>query len=195
MSRSFAIVRIAWAVIGLAGWSSTAAAPPRSSAEIAASHESNRQVPPVAAPAVEAGQQAAEGAAEPPTQTPVAGDVRHDRPAPSGQDALRAAFRRMDRDGDGRITLREYLAWSRARFNGLDRDRNYHLSAQERQRGVQTFGGPSAVEAVGTAELSIDQDARQAEAEFRGADADGDGGLLLSELQAAAAPPPAVQGF
>lgn len=80
---------------------------------------------------------------------------------------------RMDADGDGRVSLAEYQRWMSYAFDGMDRDRNGVLSADELPGGK---GGPI------TREAHLVQLAQR----FRRQDADGDGFLDAKEL---AAPP------
>ncbi len=80
---------------------------------------------------------------------------------------------RMDTDGDGRVSLAEYQAWMSYAFDGMDRNRDGVLSADELPGGR---GKPITREAH-LAQLA---------ARFKRQDADGDGFLSEKEL---AAPP------
>ena len=80
---------------------------------------------------------------------------------------------RMDNDRDGRVSLAEYQAWMSYAFEGMDRNRDGTLSADELPGGR---GKPITREAH-LAQLA---------ARFTRQDADGDGFLSAKEL---AAPP------
>jgi len=80
---------------------------------------------------------------------------------------------RMDSDGDGRVSLPEYLDWMGYAFRGMDRDGDGVLASHELPGGR---GGPVTAE---------QHRARLAE-RFAKQDADGDGTLDAKEL---AAPP------
>ncbi|MBN6150538.1 EF-hand domain-containing protein [Xanthomonas sp. AmX2] len=82
-------------------------------------------------------------------------------------------LQRMDRDGDGRIGLDEYLAWMSYAFDERDSDRDGVLSAAELPGGR----GQPLTRAQHQATLT---------ARFRKQDADGNGYLSAREL---AAPP------
>lgn len=82
-------------------------------------------------------------------------------------------LQRMDRDGDGRIGLDEYLAWMSYAFDERDRDGDGVLSAAELPGGR----GQPLTRAQHRATLT---------ARFRKQDADGNGYLSAREL---AAPP------
>ena len=82
-------------------------------------------------------------------------------------------LQRMDSDGDGRVSLAEYQAWMSYAFDGMDRNGDGVLTADEQPGGK---GKPLTRE--------IHQ-ARLAE-RFRKQDANGDGFLDAREL---AAPP------
>jgi len=80
---------------------------------------------------------------------------------------------RMDSDGDGRVSLAEYQQWMSYAFDGMDRDRDGVLRADELPGGK---GKPI------TREAHLAQLAQR----FKRQDADGDGFLSANEL---AAPP------
>lgn len=80
---------------------------------------------------------------------------------------------RMDTDGDGRVSLAEYQQWMSYAFDGMDRDHDGVLSADELPGGK---GRPI------TREAHLAQLAQR----FKRQDADGDGFLSANEL---AAPP------
>ena len=80
---------------------------------------------------------------------------------------------RMDKDGDGRVSLQEYQAWMSYAFEGMDRNRDGTLSADELPGGR---GKPI------TREAHLAQLAER----FRRQDVDRDGFLGEKEL---AAPP------
>ncbi len=82
-------------------------------------------------------------------------------------------LKRMDTDGDGRVSLDEYLAWMSYAFERMDRNGDGVLSADELPGGR---GKP----------VTREQHRRQLVERFRKQDADGDGYLSAREL---AAPP------
>ncbi|KAF1685378.1 hypothetical protein B1992_12455 [Pseudoxanthomonas broegbernensis] len=80
---------------------------------------------------------------------------------------------RMDADGDGRVSLDEYLAWMGYAFARMDRDGNGVLSPAEQPGGK---GAP----------ITLEAHRQRLAARFHRQDADGDGYLDQREL---AAPP------
>ena len=80
---------------------------------------------------------------------------------------------KMDSDGDGRVSLSEYQAWMGYAFDGMDRDRNGVLTADELPGGK------------GRA-VTRDEHLTRLADRFRRQDANGDGFLDAKEL---AAPP------
>ncbi|KAB7765941.1 hypothetical protein NB689_000403 [Xanthomonas sacchari] len=88
-------------------------------------------------------------------------------------DSTTSYLQRMDRDGDGRVSLDEYLAWMSYAFDARDRDHDGVLSPAELPGGR----GPPITRAQHLATLT---------ARFRKQDTNGDGYLSAREL---AAPP------
>ncbi|WP_156117258.1 EF-hand domain-containing protein [Xanthomonas sacchari] len=88
-------------------------------------------------------------------------------------DSTTSYLQRMDRDGDGRVSLDEYLAWMRYAFDARDLDHDGVLSPAELPGGR----GPPITRAQHLATLT---------ARFRKQDTNGDGYLSAREL---AAPP------
>lgn len=80
---------------------------------------------------------------------------------------------KMDRDGDGKVSLAEYQDWLTYAFDGMDRDRDGVLSAAEQPGGK---GQP----------LTREQHRARLAERFRKQDANRDGTLSAREL---AAPP------
>ena len=80
---------------------------------------------------------------------------------------------KMDRDGDGKVSLAEYQDWLTYAFDGMDRDRDGVLSAAEQPGGK---GQP----------LTREQHRTRLAERFRKQDANRDGFLSAREL---AAPP------
>ena len=80
---------------------------------------------------------------------------------------------KMDRDGDGKVSLAEYQDWLTYAFDGMDRDRDGMLSAAEQPGGK---GQP----------LTREQHRERLAERFRKQDANRDGTLSAREL---AAPP------
>ena len=78
---------------------------------------------------------------------------------------------RMDKDGDGRVSLQEYQAWMSYAFEARDLDRDGVLSAQEQPGGH------------GTSITLADHRERLAQ-RFRKQDVDRDGFLSARELSA-----------
>ncbi|HEY4529973.1 MAG TPA: hypothetical protein VIG97_06565 [Luteimonas sp.] len=94
-------------------------------------------------------------------------------PAAAQVTATRDYLERMDADGDGRVSLSEYLDWMGYAFRGMDQDGDGVLASHELPGGR---GGPITAE---------QHRARLAE-RFGKQDVDGDGTLDAKEL---AAPP------
>lgn len=88
-------------------------------------------------------------------------------------DSTASYLQRMDRDGDGRVSLDEYLAWMSYAFDARDLDHDGVLSPAELPGGR----GPPITRAQHLATLT---------ARFRKQDTNGDGYLSAREL---AAPP------
>lgn len=88
-------------------------------------------------------------------------------------DSTTSYLQRMDRDGDGRVSLDEYLAWMSYAFDARDLDHDGVLSPAELPGGR----GPPITRAQHLATLT---------ARFRKQDTNGDGYLSAREL---AAPP------
>lgn len=88
-------------------------------------------------------------------------------------DATIDYLRRMDADGDGRVSLDEYLAWMSYAFDARDLDHDGILSADELPGGR---GAP----------ITREQHVARLTATFRKQDTNGDGYLSAKEL---AAPP------
>ena len=145
--------------------------------------------PAPAARAPEAGAPAAVAAPAAPV-TPVA-------PA----DPVAEAFAALDRDGDGKVSAVEHAEGAKARFDAVDADRNYHLSAAELERATAPGAAAVGELAAGTAptaadanddndngEISPEESRAQAEAEFLARDADRDGSLSLEEMRRVVAP-------
>ena len=116
-------------------------------------------------------------------------------------DPVSEAFAALDRDGDGKVSAAEHAEGAKARFDAMDADNNYHLSAAELE--AATAPGAAAVGqlAAGTAstavnanddndngEISPEESRAQAEAEFVARDADRDGNLSLEEMRRVVAP-------
>lgn len=80
-------------------------------------------------------------------------------------------LRRMDRDGDGRVSLEEYLDWMTYAFDQRDRNRDGVLDASELPGGR---GKP----------VTREQHRAALADRFRKQDADGDGHLSARELLA-----------
>lgn len=95
-------------------------------------------------------------------------------PANAAPPATSAGYlERMDSDGDGRVSLAEYLDWMGHAFRGMDRNGDGVLTADELPGGR---GAP----------LRLEQHRARLAATFARQDVDGDGYLDAREL---AAPP------
>lgn len=153
----------------------------------------------------------------PPTQTDPAATAPASTPPPAPQmpptpmpqsDPAQAEFERLDRDGDGRVTSAEHAADAKERFDALDADHNYNLSAQEldeaRQGGAsiaaQIAGGGQArpLDANDNGEVSLEESENRAEQAFEARDLDQDGAIEPEELRqadaaASGAPNPATR--
>lgn len=116
-------------------------------------------------------------------------------------DPVAEAFAALDRDGDGKVSAVEHAEGAKARFDAMDADNNYYLSAAELE--AATAPGAAAVGqlAAGTVsttvnanddndngEISPEESRAQAEAEFLARDADRDGSLSLEEMRRVVAP-------
>jgi hypothetical protein len=118
-------------------------------------------------------------------------------PAPA-PDPADAALRRLDRDGNGTVSAQEHAADAKARFDAVDADNNYHVSAQEMEDARARAAGSADTGTMGAAlpaadpndngELSTSEADANAQREFRALDANGDGTLERSELERAATP-------
>lgn len=189
------IVLAAGAVLAGIGMLPAAQATPqqraRSAAEIAASRENMRPATPATSQATTTASDrkpADAGSDGPPAtkqQDKQQDDKQHeDEQESREQQQADAQFRRMDRNGDGTVSLDEYSGWSREQFDAKDRDRNYYLSPGERKAGGSTpgqLGGDSGI--ADDHDQSISDNARDAEAAFRAADGNGDGQLDRAELE------------
>jgi Ca2+-binding EF-hand superfamily protein len=121
-------------------------------------------------------------------------------PAPLLPDPVAEAFAALDRDGDGKVSAVEHAEGAKARFDALDADHNYHLSAAEMEQATTgaTATGQLAAGTVSTAadasddndngEISPEESRAQAEAEFLARDVDRDGSLRLEEMRRVVAP-------
>lgn len=95
-------------------------------------------------------------------------------PPASGQVMATGEYlERMDSDGDGRVSLAEYLDWMGYAFHGMDRDGDGVLASDELPGGR---GGP----------VTLEQHRARLATRFAKQDANGDGFLDAREL---ASPP------
>lgn len=132
-----------------------------------------------------------------------AGDEAADRTPPQqspAADPVDAEFSRLDRDGDGRVTAAEHAADAKARFDAMDADHNYHLSAAELHAAVRDGdtsvaaqiaddGTIGSMDANANGEVSVDEQANAAESDFRAMDANGDGAVDRDEMTQASPQP------
>jgi len=130
-----------------------------------------------------------------PAQAPVATGAA---PEP---DPVAEEFGALDRDGDGKVSAVEHAEGAKARFDAMDADHNYHLSAAEMERATSAGDAEAGQLAAGTAatavsanddndngEISPEESRAQAEAEFLARDANRDGSLSLDEMRRVVAP-------
>jgi len=115
-------------------------------------------------------------------------------PAPA-QDPADAVLRRMDRDGNGQVSADEHAADAKARFDAMDADRNYNVSAEEAADAKEGDAASADNGAMGAApdpnnngELSRSEADANAERDFRALDANRDGTLDVEELKRASKP-------
>lgn len=142
-------------------------------------------------------------AAETPAAAYPAPAVPAQAPATTGTapEPVAEAFAALDRDGDGKVSAVEHAEGAKARFDALDADHNYHLSAAELEQATAPGAaavGQLAAGTVSTAvnanddndngEISPEESRAQAEAEFLARDADRDGSLSLEEMRRVVAP-------
>ena len=99
-------------------------------------------------------------------------------------------FTALDRDNSGTLMLDEYAAEGRARFDAMDVDHNFRVSAGEMEAAEpQRDGQMSAAQRIALedddqdGELSVDEHAAVVEAMFEQADADDDGSLEPAEFK------------
>lgn len=129
-------------------------------------------------------------------------------PAPQTADQrVQKEFEALDRDGDGSVSPDEHAAAAKARFDARDTDRNYEVSASERNaepasdstaaRIAGTQSGAKPMDANNNGAQSPEESRLEAEAGFRARDTNGDGSLSPEEMKAGAGvqatPPPATQ--
>ena len=99
-------------------------------------------------------------------------------------------FTALDRDNSGTLMLDEYAAEARARFDAMDVDHNFRVTAGEMEAAEpQRDGQMSAAQRIALedddqdGELSADEHAAVVEAMFEQADANDDGSLEPAEFK------------
>lgn len=99
-------------------------------------------------------------------------------------------FTALDRDSSGTLSLEEYAAEERTRFDGMDVDHNFRITAEEMETAEpQRDGQMSAAQRIALddgdedGELSADEHAAVVETMFERADANGDGNLGPDEFK------------
>ena len=105
-------------------------------------------------------------------------------------------FATLDRDSSGSLSLEEYAAEAQARFDGMDVDHNFRVTAAEMETAEpQRDGQMSAAQRIALddgdedGELSADEHAAVVETMFERADANGDGSLEPAEFKSGYAVP------
>jgi len=105
-------------------------------------------------------------------------------------------FDALDRDSSGTLSLEEYAVEARARFDAMDLDHNFRVTAGEMESAEpQRDGQMSAAQRIalddedGDGELSEDEHAAVIEVMFERADADADGSLEPAEFKSGYAIP------
>lgn len=105
-------------------------------------------------------------------------------------------FGDLDRDDDEALTLDEYAAEARARFDAMDIDHNLSISAEEMESAdAQAEGELSAAQKIavmggaGDGILSVDEHRAMVEQQFQAIDANDDDQLELAELKSGATVP------
>lgn len=101
-----------------------------------------------------------------------------------------ARFAELDRDGSGTLSLEEYAAGPRERFDAIDVDHNTRITAEELETyEPQGDGQLSAVQRIALddgnedGELALDEHDAVVEAMFERTDDNGDGSLDLAEFR------------
>lgn len=112
---------------------------------------------------------------------------------PSPEQRARAELDRMDHDGDGRISRHDYITDAKTRFDAIDSDRNFHISATEmadfRNAGkpiAEQISDTDAIKSIDTnnnGEVTVAEYERTADEEFRMRDSNRDGFLDENELK------------
>ncbi len=122
----------------------------------------------------------AEGAAKPPAEEPRSGDEPEDRPVrkpegtgPAGRG--QAKMGEFDADGDGRISLDEFLAQKKKEFARGDKNGDGFLDADEIREALRSS------EAGSGAGAAAGKDGGRAREHFKEMDADGDGAVSREE--------------
>jgi Ca2+-binding EF-hand superfamily protein len=101
-----------------------------------------------------------------------------------------ARFADLDRDGSGTLSLEEYAAGMRERFDAIDVDHNGQVTVEEMETfEPQRDGQLSAAQRIALddanqdAELALDEHTAVVEAMFERTDDNGDGSLDLAEFR------------
>ena len=99
-------------------------------------------------------------------------------------------FAALDRDASGTLSLEEYATEERTRFDGMDLDHNFRVTAEEMETAEpQRDGQMSAAQRIALddgdedGELSADEHAAVVETMFERADANADGSLDPAEFK------------
>lgn len=105
-------------------------------------------------------------------------------------------FTALDRDNSGMLSLEEYAVEARTRFDAMDVDHNFRVTAGEMETAdPQRDGQMSAAQRIALddddedGELSADEHAAVVEAMFERADANADGSLEPAEFKSGYAIP------
>jgi Ca2+-binding EF-hand superfamily protein len=105
-------------------------------------------------------------------------------------------FAALDRDNSGALSLEEYATEARTRFDAMDVDHNFRVTAEELETAEpQRDGQMSAAQRIALddddedGELSADEHAAVTETMFERADANDDGSLAPAEFKSGYAIP------
>lgn len=186
IALGMAAMGMAWAQEGASAQTQAPAPQPQSAAPVS----------PAPSPAPEPTATAyADPATGEPAPAPEARPAAEPAPQP---DPVESELDELDEDGDGKVSASEHAEGAKAKFDAMDADHNYHLSAQEATRdgGNASIAQPRTVaDPVAPAdnnnngEISNEENRVDAEKAFLARDANRDGSLSPEEIRGASAAP------